>query len=85
MATNEQLFMQSLLKISVDISRPVAFLKKLLFPPQVDNALRPGQYAHTWTSLSLPTYFRNVTEALKELKLVVKQVSKTMKNAVDIF
>lgn len=67
--------MGSLLKISVAISTLAAFLKKLLFPLQVDNALRPGQYAHTWTSLSLPTYFRNVTEALKELKIIVKQVN----------
>ena len=41
---------------------------------QVDNALKPGLVAHTWTSLSLPNYFTEVKDALKDLQIVVKQV-----------
>lgn len=41
----------------------------------MDGALRPGLIAHTWTSLSLPIYFEQVQAALKELRIVVKQVS----------
>ncbi|XP_053374157.1 dynein axonemal heavy chain 8-like [Mercenaria mercenaria] len=40
---------------------------------KVDSALRPGLFAHTWTSLSLPSFFRNVKDALKDLQIVVKQ------------
>ncbi|XP_052240013.1 dynein axonemal heavy chain 8-like isoform X2 [Dreissena polymorpha] len=50
---------------------------------KVDSALRPGLYAHTWTSLSLPTFFKNVSDALRDLQIVVKMVNDIKVTRID--
>ncbi|KAK3588116.1 hypothetical protein CHS0354_012173 [Potamilus streckersoni] len=50
---------------------------------KTDNSIRPGLFAHTWTSLSLPGYFREVKRALNELRIVVKQVNDIKSTRID--
>ncbi|XP_052061669.1 dynein axonemal heavy chain 8-like [Mytilus californianus] len=70
--------MQMLLDENNSIRDDIPTVFQILLGPtlkKVDIAMRPGVISHTWTSLSLPAYFEEVKIALKELKIVVKQVN----------
>ncbi|KAL4222174.1 Dynein heavy chain 8 [Mactra antiquata] len=68
----------------IRLSIPPIFLTPLSpFLKKVDFALRPGLFAHTWTSLSLPIFFKNVKAALIDLQIVVKQVNDIKTTRID--
>ncbi|XP_023932850.1 dynein heavy chain 8, axonemal [Lingula anatina] len=50
---------------------------------KVDNAIRPGLTILTWTSLNLDQYFDHIQTSLRELRLLIKQISDIKDTHID--